>query len=155
MSSASSTFTSGGSPTAAQVNGWSQGILDVKSITAAQTGLGAGPTDVTGMSSTVTVVAGRRLKVAAYAEIASNTADDAWKLIIANGSGTQLAEAVVVTRLANVGVMATALYIATPSAGSVTYKLRVARIVGTGTGQIGGFAGDSPAYFIVEDAGAV
>lgn len=112
--------------------------------------------DLTSLSVTVDVPAGRRLKITGHAQVAltfsgtetlsavgtvreSTTVLGRWCSFIDNGSGSR--------SMAQDGCI-----VITPAAGSHTYKLSLER--GTGSGTVGiDQASDNPAFILVEDIG--
>jgi hypothetical protein len=152
MSSASSTFASGGNPTAAQVNGWAQGTLGYAQVVANQTGITT-ETDLTSLTATVTLVAGRRIRISAQAGIQSSVTGDTIILRIKEGA-TVLQQAVGSVQPVNSEVTFSPSVVLTPTVGSHTYKLSLLRLAGTGTLTMVGASNDVP-FILVEDIGAV
>jgi hypothetical protein len=154
MASSSSTFVGLGSPTATQVNGWSQGTLGYSPVTANQTGIAGAPTDLTNFTVTITVVAGRRLRIEGHAQCLTVTAPAAFFIAVQEGS----------TVLGRIGIgpgLATGerfdadgSTIITPTAGTHTYKLTATRFGGTGTLSVEHDT-TNPGFILVEDIGAV
>lgn len=110
--------------------------------------------DVIGLSVTVTVAAGRRIKVHAELGVGSTIATDTIRLTLKEG-GTTLQIRDVVPNVTsgttgNIALPATARL--TPSAGSHTYKATIQRLAGSGTIVV---AGNStfPSFIQVEDIG--
>jgi hypothetical protein len=150
MSSQSSTFSSGGSPTQAQVNGWAQGTLGYAQVTANQGSITA-EVDLTSLTVTVTVVAGRRLKITGSVTYSNSTANAGMIVYIKEG-GTYLGRGTGSHGVANQEVTPALVAVVTPSAGSHTYKL-------SAQSQNGGTATTStvnsiPLFIHVEDVGA-
>lgn len=154
MSSSSSTFPSGGSPTAAQVNGWAQGTLGYVSATANQTGIGAGPADVTSLTVTFTVVAGRRIRLTVLIDQFNfSDATTAFTFDLVKDAGG-FGRLVTASRLNTVDFgSGYAALLDTPSAGSHTYKVTTTRYVGAGTMSIFSTA-TNVSYLLAEDLGA-
>jgi hypothetical protein len=151
MSSASSTFASGQSPTATQVNGWAQGLLGYAQVTANQGSITA-VVSLTGLSVTVTVVANRRIKITGQAQFSNTVAGDGDLFNIAEGAGN-LMVATGAHPLANTTFTLHSSLILTPTAGSHTYFLSAqTQTGGTATMQA---ASNAPAFILVEDIGAV
>lgn len=127
------------------------GALGRATRTSDQGGITA-ETDLTGLSVTVDVGAGRLIRISAKIEAFSNVANDAVVLkikegvtILDNTTGPMMSQGGV-----SVGVKSSVLV--TPSAGSHTYKLTLARAVGSGTVTLS--AGpDRTAFILVEDIG--
>lgn len=127
------------------------GTLGYAQITSNITGIST-ETDLTGLSVTVTVGTGRRIRVSAFAPHARTVADGVTRLRIKE-STTTLTMADGHVRAAGEGqIPLQAAVILTPSAGSHTYKLSLARDSGTGT--VGCTAlSTNPAFILVEDIG--
>lgn len=106
--------------------------------------------DLTGLAVTVTVAAGRRIKITGYIGGASSVSDDVLQLAVKEGA-TQL-------NRANKGVRGgntehwSVIWSGTPTAGAHTYKLTLARVVGTGNVNMSAGATE-PAFILVEDIG--
>lgn len=109
--------------------------------------VGAGPVTVTDMTVTVTVPAGRQLKIGVKSQLKS-TATSGWTGdVFDNGSNVGR---VVVGDFTSVGrVMMDGHVILSPTAGTHTYDLRLARFGGTGDLTIEGTGGGR--YLEVED----
>jgi hypothetical protein len=107
-------------------------------------------TDITGLSVTPTVVANRQLKITFTGFLDSTVSTDSIASYITDGSNTQLMQGYV----AGIGGGTTHTVIAyvTTTAGSPTYKVRAARVSGTGNVKIGASA-TTPATIMVEDIG--
>jgi hypothetical protein len=108
-------------------------------------------TDVTGLSINFTAIANRRYKITTEGMIRSSVAGDSFNWIITRDS-TNLTFKSFTTTPINVAVFSGISYIDTPSAGSVTYKVRAARNVGTGTGTVQADTGYAN-FILVEDIG--
>lgn len=106
--------------------------------------------DLTGLSVTVTVPAGRRIRVTGYTNWFTTVNNDRARLLITNGANTQLQRAgsplLQTTGLGSV----TAELVLSPAAGVHTFKLRGLRDVGTGSLTMYAL-GNVPAYILVED----
>ena len=108
--------------------------------------------DLPGCTVTVTVTAGRRLRVTGRVAIVSPTvANDEWVLWI-NEDGTHKQHDV--RRNPNIGdsMNLFVVYVTEPSAGDRTYKLSVERTVGTGTANTSTSA-DRLGFILIEDIG--
>lgn len=117
-------------------------------VTANQTGITT-EVDLTGLTVTVTVPAGRRIKITTSIYINRTVADGVSVLRIKEG-GTQLHQADYFVRNAAEAQTVERSVVITPSAGTHTYKLTLA--LGTGTGSTGLVAAATfPAYILVED----
>lgn len=146
------TFASADVLTAADVNAYLRGGLVMAYATKTANQTFTTIADVTGLSVTFTAIAGRLYKVSVVGLLKSSVANDICQLVIADGTGTTLAVSQQVCPNTTYSVPATTFYLATPSAGSVTYKARVVRVAGTGTGTLEA-AATYPAYIIAEDVG--
>lgn len=89
--------------------------------------------DLTSLTVTFTAVANRIYEITGEVTMASTIATDVVAVVIADGSNTQVQKRSAAIGIANVGASASASVEVTPSAGSVTYKLRGLRDSGTGT----------------------
>jgi hypothetical protein len=106
--------------------------------------------DLTGLAVTVTVPAGRRIRVTGYTgSMSSTVASDVGRISIKEGA--------TLLELANQSGLVTAFghavqaeWVGTPAAGTHTYKLTAQRLSGTGTLTVGAGA-TFPAYILVED----
>lgn len=125
------------------------GTLGYAQVTADQ-GTFTAETDLTGLSVTVTVGAGRRIRVSGKAGFDSSVGGDTVNCEIKE-SGTQL-QSVSFAISANLHGGATPSVVLTPSAGVHTYNLAAVRA--NGTGNITMKASSTlPAYILVEDIG--
>jgi hypothetical protein len=119
-------------------------------VTANQTGITAA-TDLTGLTVTVTVTSGRRLRISASAGFSSSVANDQCQLQINEGATTLIGTQFTVVVANNVQWL-TPIAIITPTAGTHTYKLTGFRL--SGTGNLTMYAGTAlPAFILVEDIG--
>jgi hypothetical protein len=113
-------------------------------------------TDVTGLAATVTVPAGRRLRISAFAEIQNTQAAVNYAAMRIHEGATQLQEDVVplgVTGANQQYGTCTPSVVVTPSAGVHTYNVKAA-VQNTGGTLLAGAT--APAYILVEDiTGAV
>lgn len=117
-------------------------------VTANQTGI-TSETDLTGLTVTVTVPAGRRIKITGSIFINRTVADGVTSLKIKEGA-TQLHQADGFVRNAAEAQFIERAASFTPTAGTHTYKLTLT--LTTGTGSTGLIAGATfPAYILVED----
>ena len=137
---------------AAMGHGTPGGILGYAQITSNQGSI-TSETNITGLSITVTVGAGRRLLLWGWSRMGSSVADDRFIIDIKEGStyvGKVGDERVPTTS------QGTAPYsgghFVSPSEGEHTYRLTARRISGTGSGTVFADA-SSPSYFVVEDKG--
>lgn len=107
----------------------------------------AGKVDLTGLSVTVTVPAGRRIRIRGWAYVNTDTANARSAMYILEGA-TQFQGGFVHHSSAAVNTTISAEVIISPSAGSHTYKLQGSSSVGT---SLFGGGPDHPAYILVED----
>lgn len=126
------------------------GTLGYAQVTASQGSITT-EVDLTGLAVTVTVAAGRRIRISGYGLFQSTVTDDVCELRIKEGA-TLLNLWTGTVRPANINKTADAHVILTPSTGSHTYKLTAIRNSGTGTVTFGA-AATLPAYILVEDIG--
>lgn len=149
--STSRTYTAGNVLTAAQVSDLAQGTLGYAQVTANQ-GTFTTETDLTSLTVTVTVVAGRRIRISAAVRLTSTVASDEMRVNIKE-STTQLAGGTILqVGSGNIAGTVRAEAIIQPSAGSHTYKLSAQRTTGTGLVTMVATATD-PAFILVEDIG--
>lgn len=142
------TFSAGAVPnTALSTTAITLGYAEITSIF---TVASATPTQVTGLTATVTIPAGgRKVKITAYTGFLSNEGGQQARMSIWDGtvnSGTQLTMCAV-TSNSYFGV--TAVAIVTPSAGSKTYNVGLCRDSGSGTCNLNA-AATYPAFILVE-----
>jgi hypothetical protein len=125
------------------------GKVALATSTAAQSGIST-VQDITGMSVTFTAIAGRQYKITMFLPQMNGTVPgDRTRIDITDGSNTLLAA--VYNQVLTNGHSINFTYLRTAS-GSVTYKGRMARDVGTGT--VSTYAdGDSIRFLLVEDIG--
>lgn len=127
------------------------GTLGYAEVTADQSGITT-IADLTSLSVTVTVRSGRRIKISGEIRALSSVGSDLVGLYIRE-STTTLRE--IPTELSATANRQEDIYgqvILTPSAGSHTYKLSLARIAGTGSVTMKA-ASTYPAHILVEDIG--
>lgn len=122
-------------------------FLAYAEVTANQAGLAGAGADLTGLSVTVTVPAGRRLRITGSVLYSNDTTDGRSVLTIIEG-GTQLQFAALAHRTAGATAALSRSVIITPTAGTHTYKLNGAASVGTSTMVA---APTAPAFILVED----
>jgi hypothetical protein len=103
--------------------------------------------DLTGLTTTVTVPAGRRLRISAHASIQNSLADARTDVNIKEGS-TILQRGFANAASANLANTLDLSTVITPTAGTHTYKLT--GFANTGVGKLDAGA-DYPAYILVED----
>ena len=138
--------------TASKMNELPKGVLGYAQVTANQGSITTG-SDLTGLSVTVTVAAGRRLKITGFAAFNASVANE--------GNTFQIRESTtvlnsVLTMLTNATIQETAVVYAVvaPTVGAHTYKLYDLRQFATGTHSLIASA-TSPAFILVEDIGVV
>lgn len=125
------------------------GTLGYAQVTASQTGI-TSITDLTGLSVTVTVSAGRRIRIEAMAKVSNDTLGGRTAGQIREG-GTTLTDFVDFYAAAtNASTIGHAPVVLTPSAGSHTYKLSLQGITGTAAMSAGA---SNPAFILVTDIG--
>jgi hypothetical protein len=132
------------------------GVLGYASVTANQTGLGAGPTDLTSLSATVSVSANRRVKITGVAVLRNGSASANSGSLYITETSTILQEGqsgLVGTGSTGILETITATAIVSPSAGSHTYKLQAG--FATGAANIMQASSTQPAFILVEDLGPV
>lgn len=149
--STSRTFVAGAVLTAAQVNDISQGTLGYAQAVANQTTITT-VVDVTSCTTTVTVVAGRRVRITGELIAGSTVGTDIGRMSIKEGATLlQFCDAPLSIGGGS-GNKFIANVILQPSAAAHTYKLTMERTVGTGSITV--VAGATfPAYIHVEDVG--
>lgn len=138
--------------TAANLAKMSPGWIGYAEVTAGQTPIAAA-VDLTGLTVTVTVGTGRRIKITGQVFFSSTVTNDIAGLLILDGA-TQLNGSQVQLGLTGVGaVTAVASAVVTPTSGSHTYKLQAVR--SSGTGVVSTSASSAiPAFILVEDIGS-
>lgn len=127
------------------------GKIGYAQITADQTGI-TSETDITGLSVTVTVGAGRRIRIQAFVPYwITSVAGDRGELRIKESTTIlSFTESTNPGTAGNFGVNCFAVL--TPSAGAHTYKIAWTRAAGTGSHTFGGST-SAPAFILVEDIG--
>lgn len=125
------------------------GVLGYAEITASQATIST-EVDVTGLTATVTVATGRRLRISSLTELFGTVAGDQSQINIYEDA-TQI-QAVIMRHSATGRLDHPASVIRKPTAGVHTYKLTAQRASGTGTFTVSG-AATEPAYILVEDIG--
>jgi hypothetical protein len=109
-------------------------------------------TDLTSLTLTFTALASRYYKITGWCLIQSTVADDVFAVHITDGAGTQVQQGSQHLRVANATQVCAPQIVLQPGAGSKTYKLRMSRLVGTGTGTLAATA-TYPAFILIEDIG--
>jgi hypothetical protein len=126
------------------------GIIGKASITAGQTFTTLA--DVTGLSVTWTAVGGRQYRVQVHGLLRSSVVNDIAQLLIADGSNNTISVGQVACLATTFAFQTSCFAVVTPSAGSVTYKVRCVRSNGSGTVTLDAAAA-YPAWLLVEDIG--
>lgn len=137
---------------AASVGASTLGTLGYAQITANQAGITT-KADVTGLSVTVTVGSGRRVRISAFCTAITGTLGNAGWFIMEGA--TQLAQAdlpAFLTPHAAYNTFAWVTAVVTPSAGSHTYKVQAVND-GTGNAATVNAGATFPSYILVEDIG--
>lgn len=134
--------------TPAAGNGAPASTLAYAEILAAQSGITT-VTDIVGLAGTVTVPAGRRLKISTEIGVFSSVNTDGVDVQICEGA-TVLQDRTVKLDSTTVEVLVHSEVIVSPSAGIHTYKIRVSRFVGTGS-VTALAASNKPAFILIED----
>src|SRR5205807_9649308 len=109
--------------------------------------------DIAGLSVTVTLVAGRRIRITASGAFFDTVATDALEMDIREGA-TVLQFAIILPAAASTNTTIEKSVVLTPTAGSHTYKVTCLRAAGTGAVTFNA-ATTLPAFLLVEDIGAV
>jgi hypothetical protein len=112
--------------------------------------------DVTSVSVAFTALVNRRYRVSALAFLSTTVAADQYQMLVTNAANTILIGGEDRKDMPTAGRFYQATIPAafdTPAAGSVTYKMRVARANGTGTLTVNSTS--VPTVLLVEDAGPV
>jgi len=129
-----------------------KGKMGYAQVTATQGSITTPVVDLTSLTLTFTALASRYYRVSGFGLFASTVADDMFTVTITDGAGTQLQQASIQLRVANVSQLWTIQYVVQPGAGSKTYKLRSVRATGTGTGTLTAGA-TFPNFILIEDIG--
>ena len=148
---ANTTFVSGAVLTAAQMNNLPWGQIDYVEVTANQTGIASGAVrDLTGLTSTKTYVASRRIKISAKAQftLGANACDVA--LLIYEGATIIASQTIYAAGSSPQGRVVSAVI--TPTAGSHTYKISCS--FGDNANNSLQAAATNPSYILIEDIGA-
>lgn len=103
--------------------------------------------DLTGLSVTVNVLSGQRVKVTGFLPLMSSTVSTDQIGIVIDKGGVQVSSAF--STAGNSGVAMTVFLVESPTAGSITYKLRAIRNVGTGSITMNASTA-YPAFILVE-----
>lgn len=125
------------------------GVLGYAEITTSQATIST-EVDIAGLTVTVTVGSGRRLRISSLTELFGTFAGDQSQVNVYE-DGVQV-QAVIMRHAATGRLDHPASVIRKPTAGVHTYKLTAQRASGTGTFTVSG-ATTEPAYILVEDIG--
>jgi hypothetical protein len=151
--STSRTYTSLTTLPAASVADLAQGTIGYAQVTASQGSITT-LADLTGLTVTVTLVAGRRIRIVGSVLVGSTVATDVIRLHIREGAtDLQIRDtvpSVVSGTTTNINLECSVVL--QPSAASHTYKLSLERLAGTGTLTMGAGA-TYPAFILCEDIG--
>lgn len=128
-----------------------KGKMGYASVTADQTPITT-VVDLTSLTLTFTAVASRFYRITGYCNAQSTVATDRIDLQITDSTPTQLQLFAGAPNAANQAIGMLAQVVVQPGAGSKTYKLRMARGVGTGTITMKA-AATFPAFILIEDIG--
>jgi len=128
------------------------GQLGYAQTTSSQTGIGATETDLTNLSVTVTVPAGRRIKVTGSVAADLDTISAVGQIRIKEDGAEIQYMPLYQPAVAGQSQTLQRSRVLTPSAGSRTYKLTGQRTSGSGSLAIRAFSTD-PAFILVEDIG--
>lgn len=124
--------------------------LGYAQVVADQGSIGVGGADLTGLTTTVTVPAGRRLRVSGKVLFKSTVANDRADLQLRDSTNDVHQISCAHLPLANAEQTCHIEAVLTPAAGTHTFKLWANRSSGTGTVTMAA-AGDWPAFLQVED----
>ncbi len=136
-------------PTPAPTNSAPSSTLGYAEVTTSQTGIST-ITDLTGLSVTVTVPGGRRIKITGKANVNGSIASNTPQLTIREGSTQLQAAQIQNSSTAGNGTILEGEVVLTPSAGTHTYKLSLELSAGTGTVGMAA-AATFPSFILVED----
>lgn len=127
------------------------GTLGYAQVTADQASIGSTIVDLTSLTVTVTVAAGRRIRITGYVSAFYSPSANMTMSFYIRESSTQLQQAEVpLVTGGNGNSNAVIQYVVSPSTGSHTYKLSAK--TPTGTVNMGAGA-TNPAFILVEDIG--
>lgn len=129
-----------------------QGIVGYAQVTASQTGITT-EVDLTGLTTTATVGANRRVRISAQVLFNSSVAADRIGLEIKDGAGSYLMQGRVIVAAASLNFTFATSVVIVPASGTHIFKLAAVRTNGTGTVQMVASA-SFPAFILVEDLGA-
>lgn len=134
-----------------------RGLLGYAEVVTSQSSITDG-TDITGLQTTVTVGANRRIKITVFTvgmQATTGAETDTWRITIREG-GSQLTARLIFGFVASgyISWGGTTQRILTPSAGAHTYKVTITRVTGS-TGSLTHVANGATetAFIAVEDIG--
>lgn len=127
------------------------GTLGYTQVTADQTVNASTITDLTSLTSTVTVGASRRVRISGYANVQQSANASVVSFYIYEGSSLVATSSQSVT--ASYALLVQVAAILTPSTGSHTYKLRLQTSSGSVTMKADAAVSYGPAWILVEDIG--
>lgn len=131
-----------------------RGTLGYAQVTANQTGIGGVETDLTGLSVTVDVPAGRRLRVTGRGSMQIvDSARIVGEIYQGGARVGRWADNTIPGGVASQFFSDAGQTVLTPAAGSYTYKLTMQRVSGVGTADLI-VSSSQPAFVLVEDIGA-
>lgn len=122
--------------------------LGYAQATANQGSIGSSDVDLTGLSKTVTVLSGHRIKITGHVAFSQSSASGITRLRIKEGA-TQLADSLLSATNGSY-YSVDAFVVLTPSAGSHTYKLAMTTSPGAAQMEAGA---TYPAFILIEDLG--
>jgi hypothetical protein len=130
------------------------GVLAQAKVTANQAAISTGPTDLTGLTKTINVPAGRRLKITGTVVLRNGTGavNAAHLYVYKDGAQIQDNEAGLTSFGAGVAQTIPVYVTDDPAAGEHTYKLAAG--FGSGPGNSLQAAANQPAIMVIEDIGA-
>jgi hypothetical protein len=136
--------------TSAQITRLPGGWIGYVEVTANQTGIGTGPTDLTSLTLTVTAGTSRRLQITGYCRVTQAAGAAAAGSVFIRNSVPNTLQTSTLSLDASYTGMHAPMSVQTPSAGSNTYKLSA----GTTANTFDLIASSSqPAFIMVEDIG--
>jgi len=125
------------------------GWIGYAEVTADQTGISTGPTDLTSLTVTVTAGSSRRIRVTGYGRVIQQTSASAPQILIRDGSNNILQAAILNLASGSTAILCPSVVL-TPSSGSNTYKLSGSVAAGTMDLEASSI---QPAWILVEDLG--
>jgi len=134
--------------TAANLAKYPKGRLGYAEVTSNQSGIGATPTDLTGLTLTVTVPADRLVRVSGYTQVF--TAGAVYAAVTMLEDGVDIGRVGRTAPGTGESTTVSAFTLVTPSAGSHTYKLQGESSSSTFTLEA---SASLPAWILVEDIG--